>query len=179
MKKIIGKNKDLNYLLFLPDDYKNSTSGKHPLILFLHGSGEEGDDIEMVTINGIPQILNHIDEYSFLVLAPQCPKEKNWEDIADQLDGLLTEVVNEYGLAEDRLYLTGLSNGGTAVWHMGVLFPDRFSALVPISCNAPSLPGYPDKVIALKNIPIWAFHGEHDIVVPLREAKKTVKVLEM
>jgi predicted peptidase len=163
----------LDYLLFLPEDYGADPHKKWPLLLFLHGLGETGDDLEMLKMHGIPKVVEEWDDFPFITVSPQCPYRSCWMSEADTLNALLDDVVETYAVDAERVYLTGLSMGGYGTWHLATQYPDRFAAVVPIAGG-----GDPDQVCALKDVPIWAFHGAKDDVVYPEESKKMVNALE-
>jgi predicted peptidase len=168
---------DLNYLLYLPREYGQDPNKKWPLILFLHGAGERGDDLQLLLKHGIPKLVETRDDFPFVTLSPQCPEGSFWYLLLSVLDGLLTHVASDLALDPDRAYLTGLSMGGYGVWHLAARYPNRFAAIAPICGGGLESLGFPDKVRALKDVPVWAFHGAHDTVVPLAESRRLVDAL--
>jgi predicted peptidase len=173
----IIRNVRLNYLLFLPEDYGRSPHRRWPLILFLHGAGERGDDLELVKVHGIPKVVEQREGFPFIAVSPQCPIDSWWSAHIDELDALLNEVTTSYLVDTDRLYLTGLSMGGYGVWHLAAVYPQRFAALAPICGGGPWFAGFPEKASVLKDVPIWVFHGAQDDVVPLEESERMVDAL--
>lgn len=169
--KQVIKELHLNYLLYLPGDY--SENKKWPLILFLHGSGECGSDIEIVKRNGIPKIVDNDDSYPFVAVSPQCPEDSAWENHFEDMELLLEEAADTFSIDEDRIYLTGLSMGGYGTWDFASVYPDMFAAIIPI-CGGSI---YPELVESLKDLPIWAFHGSADDVVPVQETRTLVDAL--
>src|SRR5688572_10001773 len=121
------------YQLFLPRDY-NSDTERWPLILFLHGGGERGDDIEKVKVHGPIKIAAQRADFPFIVVAPQVATDMIWSTA--RLDALLDDVQGRYRVDPDRIYLTGLSMGGYGAWHLAMEFPHRFAALAAISGGA-------------------------------------------
>ena len=156
--------RELNYLLFLPKDYAVDVSRPWPLILFLHGMGERGDNLELVKLHGIARIVDEQPDFPFIAVSPQCPINSIWPLQIDTLKILLEDVMGKYAVDEKRVYLTGLSMGGYGSWAMGAIYPEMFAAVAPI-CGGGSV----SAVCALKDTPVWAFHGEADPVVPLYE----------
>jgi predicted peptidase len=167
----VVKTVKLNYLLYLPKDYGKDKEQKFPLIMFLHGAGERGDDLEKVKIHGIPKIVEQKDDFPFIAVSPQCPEDSWWD--TDALKALLDEIVAKYEVDPDRVYLTGLSMGGYGSWALGIAYPNKFAAIVPI-CGG----GDEKKVAVLKDVPIWVFHGAKDSVVPLAQSEKMVNALK-
>jgi predicted peptidase len=163
----------LNYLLFLPGGYAADPQQRWPLVLFLHGLGETGSDVELVKKHGIPKIVEERRDLPFIAVSPQCPYRFCWMSEADTLNALLDEIVASYAVDDDRVYLTGLSMGGYGAWHLAIQYPDRFAAVVPIAGG-----GDPGQVCALKDVPVWAFHGALDDVVDPGESQEMVAALE-
>jgi predicted peptidase len=169
----------INYLLFLPKDYKPKGDKKWPLILFLHGAGERGTNIARVTMHGPPKIVKTRPDFPFVVVSPQCPNGQTWSNPV--LLRLLDEVLANYNIDRDRVYLTGLSMGGYGTWSLGLKYPDRFAALAPICGGGNTLDILlPEgkKTARLKKIPIWAFHGGKDPVVKVQESERMVDALK-
>ena len=155
-KTEIVQKKQLGYLLHSPDDAK----GKKPLIVFLHGSGERGNDLEKVKVHGPFKYLkdHKLDAY---VLAPQCPDEEVWDQ--EVLYRLIQKIVKENNIDSKKIYVTGMSMGGWGAWQLAFAHPDAFAALVPICGFADSVPMIED--CKMKDLPIRIFHGLMDDVV--------------
>jgi predicted peptidase len=158
----------LRYLLYQPPGY-SSDAQCWPLILFLHGGGERGYDIELVKTQGLPKLLERKD-FPFLVVSPQSD-EGGWD--ANALNALLDEVTARYHVDEERIYVTGLSMGGAGTWELASRFPQRFAAIAPIC-------GYGDPELAknLKHLAVWTFHGAKDKSVPISASEKRVEALK-
>jgi predicted peptidase len=163
----------LNYLLYLPQGYSTEGQKKWPLILFLHGAGERGDDLELVKEHGIAKIVEQKEDFSFIAVSPQCSEDSWWPIEAEALNALLDKVMAAYAVDRHRIYLTGLSMGGYGVWSLAIAHPEKFAAVAPI-CGG----GDPTKVCALKDVPVWAFHGAKDPVVPLEKSEEMVDALK-
>ncbi len=166
---------DLKYLFFLPKDFYSDKNTRWPLILFLHGMGERGADLELVKIHGIPKIVEAQTDFPFITVSPQCPIEYVWrdDDMQQAVENLLQKIVKNYRVDKTRIYVTGLSMGGYGTWSLAARRPDLFAAAVPI-CGG----GDPATVNILKNLPIWVFHGGLDEVVLPEESEKMVRALE-
>ncbi len=173
-KKTITKTITLKYLLFLPEDYTKENN-KWPIILFLHGAGERGDDLELVKIHGIPKIVEKQKDFAFIAISPQCPGDDWWPNpwLIESLNALLDEIISKYRVDENRIYLTGLSMGGFGTWHLAETYPDRFAAIAPI-CGG----GMTWMAPRIKDVPIWVFHGAKDEVVPIEKSKEMVDALK-
>ncbi|MHB1038056.1 MAG: carboxylesterase family protein [Pirellulales bacterium] len=159
----------LDYLLFLPADYEKSDKA-WPLILFLHGAGETGNDLAMVKKHGPPKIVETKRDLPFIIVSPQS-SGRGWN--VETLNLLLDEIVSNYKVDKDRVYLTGLSMGGFGTWALAAAHPERFAAIVPI-CGG----GNPGDARRLRNLPAWVFHGAKDPVVPLDRSEAMVKALK-
>lgn len=167
----------LNYLLALPREYGTDGGQRWPLVLFLHGAGERGADLERVKLHGIPKIVGQWDNVPFIAVSPQCPAGTTWVMQIDALDALLDELAQTYAVDLERVYLTGLSLGGNGSWHLAAAYPERFAAVVPICGWGEWWGGFPEQACVLKQVPIWAFHGAQDTVVPLAGSQQLVEAL--
>jgi predicted peptidase len=185
------KDFKLNYLLYLPDSFQQNGSLKWPLILFLHGAGERGGNMELVKNHGVPKIVDNPEEFPFIVVSPQCPADSYWVNELESLSALLDEIVKEYPIDPARIYLTGLSMGGIGAWHLAIANPKRFAAIAPV-CGALSIPEFRREELQitnnvnqllvglkrLKDLPVWAFHGDQDDIVPIEAAQKVIQSLK-
>ena len=161
----------LDYLVYLPTDYEKKDSW--PLLLFLHGAGERGDDLELVKKHGPPKLIEQGKPFPFVVVSPQCPMDGWWSTKPLELVALLDEIVAKYKIDQDRIYLSGLSMGGFGTWMLAAYAPDRFAAIVPVC-------GGGERLMArrLTHLPVWAFHGAKDQVVPLGRSEEMVDALK-
>ena len=158
----------VKYLLFLPAEYEQAADW--PLMLFLHGSGEAGDDLNLVKRQGPPYIVEQNPHFPFVVLSPQNPVDDWWS--TDVLDALLNDIVSRYHIDRNRICVTGLSLGGYGAWSMAIVYPDRFAAIAPVSGA-----GNPSDACRAGSTPVWAFHGADDPVVPVADAEAMVNAL--
>jgi predicted peptidase len=170
----VTQHVQLDYLLFVPADYA-SADRDWPLMLFLHGAGERGDDIERVKLHGPPKLVENDPDFPFIVVSPQCPAGDWWSDETMQLAlvDLLDDVSSRYNMDEERVYLTGLSMGGYGAWALAARQPNRFAAVAPI-CGG----GKPEFAKAIGKLPVWAFHGAKDDVVPVEASREMVDALK-
>ena len=115
------------------------------------------------------------DEYDFpfIVVSPQCPAGDWWTDKVEVLIGLLDDIVSRYDVDTDRIYLTGLSMGGYGTWSLAAAHPDRFAAMAPICGGGKRFMAY-----RLNKVPVWAFHGAKDGVVPPKESEEMVTAIK-
>jgi predicted peptidase len=166
----------LNYWLYLPPEYDAQASKRWPLILFLHGFGERGDslaDLERVKIHGISRVLEDGKDLPFIVVSPQCSRQSWWTLQTPNLKALLDSVMSDYSVNPAQVYLTGLSMGGYGSWSLGIAYPELFAAVAPI-CGG----GVSSQVSALKDVPVWAFHGAKDTVVIPQRTQEMVSALQ-
>lgn len=159
----------LNYLLYLPLNY--SETGNYPLLLFLHGAGERGNDLSLVKKNGPPKLIEEGKDLPFVVVSPQCPADKRWNTKA--LIALIDEIISRYRIDQNRIYVTGLSMGGNGTWKLATEIADRLAAIIPI-CGW----GDPFDICSIGNLPVWAFHGAKDLIVPLENSQALVDRLK-
>lgn len=175
----LSKAVEANYLLFLPQDYTRRGEKRWPTILFLHGAGERGTNLNKVTVHGPPKIVKNRPDFPFIVISPQCPNDRTWSQ--DVLLALLDEVARQYKVDQSRVYLTGLSMGGYGTWQLGLNHPDRFAAIAPICGGGDILPILlPDRkqTKRLKELPVWAFHGAKDEAVKVAESERLINALQ-
>ena len=171
-EKTITKNLSCEYLLFLPEGYSKNKED-WPMILFLHGAGERGSDLNKVKVHGPPKIVEKQKDFPFIVVSPQCPGDDWWTDKVEVLIHLLDDIAARYNVDTERIYLTGLSMGGYGSWALAAEYPERFAAVAPIC-------GGGNRIMAfrLKDVPVWAFHGAKDNVVPLKQSEEMVNAIK-
>jgi len=162
---------EVPYLLYLPKDYEES-SNKFPLLIFLHGSGERGTDLDKVKFHGPPKLISEGKEFPFIIVSPQCPEGRWWQ--ISELNFLLDELIAELKIDVNRIYLTGLSMGGYGTWAWAEYAPDRFAAIAPV-CGG----GNPLTISKIGKMPVWAFHGAKDLVVPVAESERLINKLKI
>ena len=180
------------YRMLMPEKIKEET--KYPLVLFLHGHGERGDDNEKQLRHGSLLFSNPANEdlYPAFVVFPQCegtawtepydertfmpgapiPEESNEERL---LVDLLEELINRYPIDTNRVYIMGISMGAIGTYDLVVRYPEKFAAAVPI-CGAIN----PERLVNAKNVPFFIFQGADDKVVPIlagREAYEALKAV--
>jgi len=162
----------LKYYLYYPEDYFSSEEKEFGLLLFLHGGGESGGNVEEIKDSGPPKMLVEGKQFPFLILAPQNSHAKKWWN-TDAVVQLLDSVVNSNRVDKNRIYLTGLSRGGSASWELATQYPKKFAAMAVV-CGMTPLP-YAHWID--KNMPIWVFHGEEDEIIHVEESDKMVEKL--
>ena len=148
---------ELQYIIQLPTNQKD----KFPMIVFLHGSGERGTDLELVK-NHSPFTYQNLIQSPVAILAPQCPENRWWDTNA--LYQLILDISSKYNVDKSRIYLTGLSMGGWGTWKLAEEHPELFAAIAPVCGPVDRTMMY--EVEKLKNIPVQIYHGALDDVVP-------------
>lgn len=165
------------YLPSLPKDYDPDTLKKWPLIIYLHGGSQRGKNLKRLYDNGIPDQIYRGREFPFIIISPLCPLHLRWST-DDWFENFYNEIIKKYRIDTTRVYLTGLSLGGSGTWYLAEKYPEIFAAIAPIS-GFTSETGYTrKKVNKLIDMPIWAFHGKIDNVVPYEETEWMVRKLE-
>ena len=159
----------MGYLLYLPEGYDQKDSW--PLMVFLHGVGERGENLELVKKHGPPKLIAAGKEFPMIVVSPQCPKTQWWQPV--ELNALLDEIIEKYKVDEDRVYITGLSMGGFGTWSLAAYASHRLAAIAPICGGGEA---YRTKEFA--KLPVWAFHGGRDFVVPVERSESMVAGLK-
>ena len=147
---------------------------KLPLIIQLHGAGERGngkEDLEKVDVHGFSKYLKDA-EHDCIVIMPQCPVDTFWAARVESIIEFIEQLINEYKVDENRVYLTGLSMGGYGTWFTSMARPDLFAAIAPM-CGG----GMAWNASVLK-MPVWAFHGVEDDVVSVTQSDEMVLKLK-
>ena len=157
-----------HYLLYVP---KTLPDSGYPLLLFLHGSDERGNDLSNLKSKGPPSFLDKKQDFPFVVLSPQCPEGREWD--TQNLLALLDHIEASLSIDKSRIYVTGLSMGGFATWNLAQVAPERFAAIAPI-CGGGNL----DRICIMRDVPVWAFHGAKDTAVPYEESERLVQRLK-
>lgn len=158
----------LNYLLYVPE---RNADTPLPLLLYLHGGGESGQDLGLLKTRGLPRLLEQGKTLPFIVLAPQNPNPEQFFP-EEAILALLEEVMTTYPVDAKRVYLTGFSRGGFAAWRMALQRPDLFAALVPVAAGG--LVFYAFRAV---EVPVWAFHGALDETISLVRGAEMVDAL--
>lgn len=160
---------------------------KFPLVVFLHGAGERGDDNAAQLKHVVQELATDTMQarYPAFVIAPQCPRDGWWAGRRPRRLGpdsppsvslmlqLVDQLQSEFPIDPDRIYITGLSMGGYGTWGAILERPDLFAAAAPM-CGA----GDPEQVSKVVNLPIWIFHGDEDRAVPVERSREMVAALK-
>lgn len=176
-KYINTKGDTLNYRFLFPD---HDTLRKYPLVIFLHGSGERGNDNLSQLKWGVANFATdqNMKLHPSFVIAPQCPAKENWASFSNRnnnaglslnpspsrpmelLISLIYETIKNFPIDTNRIYITGLSMGGFGTFDAIERYPHLFAAAVPV-CGGADI----SKATSIKHIPIWIFHGAEDPAV--------------
>ena len=156
----------MKYIINYPSNFEEGKT--YPVIVFLHGAGSRGENISLLEGNPYFLITDNFNDFPFISIAPLC-HTNTWFDIFETLKNLVCHIMKFDFVDKKRIYLMGASMGGYATWQLAMSMPDCFAAAVPI-CGG----GMYWNAERLKNVPIWAFHGEKDNVVLPEESQKMV-----
>ncbi len=154
----------LRYLRYAPS-HPDAGPAPWPLIVFLHGSGERGDDLALVKQEGLPRLLDGLTRFPFVVVSPQCPSGREWSIPA--LDVFVARLVETLPVDPRRVSLAGLSSGARAALELAARHPGRFAAVVAVA-----VPGLPPDPCGLKGTSVRIFHNEGDGRIPARTARR-------
>ncbi len=169
----IRDSEGYSFLLFTPANESQKIDGKYPTILFLHGIGERGNDLQLLKQEGLPKILDGNTSFPFIVISPQCPTSTEWyytnENNIGAMERMLDDAISRFPIDTNRIYITGLSMGGIGTWYFAINLPDRFAAMAPVAFRGDGWSPCP-----AKDIPVWGFHGALDSVIPLTSAQSIV-----
>lgn len=181
-KTVASGTYSIPYAVYLPQGY--TAKKQWPVILFLSGVGETGNDGWKQTKNGLgPAIAAHPEWFAAIVVFPQCPDGLRWTSHMNSSDShsptvndlvmtALDQTLQEYSGDSQRVSLTGMSLGGAGAWALAASKPNRFITIVPL-CGRVS-PALAPKLV---NKSIWVFHGAKDDVVPVDQSRAMVNAL--
>ncbi|MBO0948040.1 carboxylesterase family protein [Fibrella forsythiae] len=159
------------YLIYVPEVY-TATRKPLPLIIYLHGGSQRGDDLGKLKQYGPPHAIEQGLTIDAIVVSPQCPDGKFWST-DNWFDSLYTELKATYRIDPKRVYLTGISMGGYGTWQTAVAYPNTFAAIAPLcgGCDDST------QICRIRNVPVWAFHGTDDDLVPFEETARLIRHL--
>lgn len=166
MNKEVLQFKSMQYIISYPKGYTEAK--KYPVILFLHGAGSRGNDINLLLDNPYFKITDYHTEFPFITIAPLC-FANTWFDMFETLKQFVQKIRTERYVEQKKMYIMGASMGGYATWQLGMSLPEYFAAIVPI-CGG----GMYWNAGRLVNVPVWAFHGKKDKTVFVEESMKMV-----
>jgi acetyl esterase/lipase len=170
LRERIGLAEKYPYLIDLPREYSAEPGKRWPLILFLDNGAHRGNNLHWVRQSGLAGVIDRGKQLPAIVVSPQCPAGEPWNN--QVLAGLLDEISANYRVDPDRVSITGISLGGDAAWSFALAYPGRLAAIVPIAGA-----GDPADAARLKSLPIWAFHGVKDDVVPVSQTIEMVEAV--
>jgi predicted peptidase len=161
------------YLLALPEGYNTAADSSWPLVIFLHGAGERGEDLNQIKRHGPPKLLDQGQTIPAIIASLQCEPGNTWDPHG--VHALTQHLAKTHRVDPTRIYLTGLSMGGFGTWDTALAYPDTYAAIAPI-CGGSGI-GFL-KAQRLQHLPIWIFHGDADTVVPAEFSTRIFKALE-
>ena len=191
-----GEGKILPYRILYPENYDKSK--KYPLVLFMHGAGERGNNNEMQLVHGAKMFLTDANRKNFpaIVVFPQCPENSFWSSVSVDrnktpitfefnydneitwplaaVQKLVVQLLSDERIDKKRCYVTGLSMGGMGTFELVYRFPKLFAAAMPI-CGGGDATRYDERV---KRTAFWIFHGDVDAVVNVNESRAMVNKLK-
>ena len=159
----------VDYLVCRPKGY--STHKRWPMLLYLHGSGQRGDDVSQLLTWGLPRLISEGLQVPMIVVAPLCRANTNWD--SRQLLALVDHLQEQLFIDPDRIYVSGESMGGFGTWDLIAVAPARFAAAVPV-CGGGDI----EKANRMVKLPIWAFHGAGDKVISVDQSQKMVDAVQ-
>lgn len=155
------------YLLSKPEGYEADAKKKWPLVIFLHGSGERGADLDKVKIHGPPKLIAAGRKFPAVIASLQCPENELWNPHG--VKAVTDHLIKTEHIDASRVYLTGLSMGGFGTWETAFEYPDAYAAIAPI-CGGAGVRWV--QAQRLKHLPCWIFHGDKDGAVPVEFSHK-------
>jgi predicted esterase len=176
------QNKDLQqygqgYLLYLPEGYEADFKKTWPLIFFLHGMGDRGDNMLLLAKASPFMFIREKGPLPFIIAAPLLNTSQDPPSFPEAyMDGVLAKVQKDYRVDPKRIYVTGLSMGGEATWRFALHQPDAFAAIAPLSAYLNHSDALTMK--SIQELPVWAIHGAEDTVIPLTRAQQPVEALK-
>lgn len=192
-RKVVLNEREYCYQVFIPKNY--SAQQKWPMLLFLHGAGERGNDCNAHTLVGLGKIVRQQSAtFPFIVVMPQCRRGQVWHgEMEQQALQALEQTVVEFNGDRNRIYLTGLSMGGYGAFYFAANHPEKFAALVAIcggvvpprtfpfppqaAAQIPQDQPYETIARKIRKTPVWIFHGSADRTIPVTESRNMAAAL--
>ena len=168
----LSLKESFNHMVYIPEG--RVPTEQLPLVIFLHGAGERGDDARLLSVHGpFKRIEKEGWKPNFICVAPQCPEKAHWTDKTEALKVFIDIVAQKYNADPRRIYITGISMGGFGTWAMLARWGNFFAAAVPV-CGG----GSPWTAEEFCSVPVWAFHGDADSVVDVRYTRDMIAALK-
>jgi antitoxin component YwqK of YwqJK toxin-antitoxin module len=171
------KDTNYHYISYTPEEYNEDTIKKWPLIIYLHGGSGRGSDTIRLYCCGIPDQIWRGRKFPFIIVAPQCPTHLRWST-DNWFENFFKEVTTKYRVDTNKVYLTGVSLGGSGTWYLAIKYPEIFAAIAPISGFTRNIEYIMNNTDKLIKTPIWAFHGRSDKVVQFEDTEWIINRLE-
>jgi len=172
---------NINYILYIPGDYGENSAQKWPVLIYLHGMDRVNTSVEVLQNDFPLNALDNQDDFPFIVVAPQGTGEYEFwatDEMVNSIMALLDEIETMLLVDANRIYLTGGSAGGNGTWSIGVRHPERFAALVSFMGYYGWPPSVPENICDLVDVPVQAFHGVNDELIPLDAEQILVDALK-
>lgn len=171
-----SKTVALPYLLYVPEDYDENQ--QYPFILFMHGVGETGPRLDFLKDQVIAKLIEDGEDYPFIIASPHLNYNQFWDQETKMVASFIAQLQSEFPIDPDRIYITGLSLGGSGAWHFALSYPEVPAAVV-------SMAGFyhygsdvvPNNICNVASIPFWVFHGGQDETAPLAWEQSLVDAL--
>jgi predicted peptidase len=157
----------LRHWLVLPAGYHEQPRRAWPLVVFLHGSGERGRDLAKVKVHGLPKLIDAGARVPAIVVSPQCEENDEWDP--HLLHALLLALRREWRIDPARVTATGMSMGGGGCWNWAMTWPDDLAGIAPVCGYGGHL-----RLARMRAVPVRAYHGADDTVVPLSAQRQLV-----
>ena len=171
---VTSRQLKIAYRAYFPENY-DLNSEKMPIVFFLHGVGERGNDLDLVEVHGIPKLIKNGKNFPFITVAPQCPLFEWWSkpEMIISLVSLVEKTIKKFRVDESRVYLTGLSMGGYGSIALANERVDLFAAMIAV-CGGADFDNFKN----LKCLPIWLLHGSEDETHPASNSEKIYNQLK-
>ncbi len=173
----VKKDTSYHFIAYTPKEYDKDLNKKWPLIIYLHGGSGRGTDTTKLYSSGIPDQIWRGREFPFVIVAPQCPLNHRWST-DNWFESFYDEVTNKYRIDTNKVYLTGVSLGGSGTWYLAMKYPEKFAAIAPMSGFTRHMNYIIKNTHRLYDMPVWAFHGKNDKVVEFEATKWLVNKLK-
>lgn len=170
------KDTSYHYIAYTPKEYNKDATQKWPLIIYLHGGSSRGTDTTKLYSGGIPDQIWRGREFPFVIVAPQCPLNHRWST-DNWFENFYEEITAKYRIDTNKVYLTGVSLGGSGTWYLAMKNPEKFAAIAPMSGFTRHMNYIVKNIDKLNDIPIWAFHGKKDKIVEFEATEWIVQKL--